>query len=207
LASIIPIGIAGAAAFASAGEIDLAVGVTIGLGGVVGSTVGATVMHRSSPRTLTIVFSFVLLVAGLRMVLAGEDLGSPFAMGDLARVITALGIGVFAGFFAGLSGVGGGVVIVPAAVFLLGLGQHAAQGTSLVAIIFTAVSATVVNLRNQRVRLQDGLVVGLGGVAGSLIGAQIALGAEEQVLSVAFGILVILVAVQSLVRVLRPSEV
>jgi uncharacterized membrane protein YfcA len=74
----------------------------------------------------------------------------------------------------------------------------------LVAIIFTAISATAVNLRNERVRLMDGLVVGAGGVVGSVIGSRIALGTEETTLSLAFGCFVILVAAQSLLRVLRP---
>jgi uncharacterized membrane protein YfcA len=203
LASIIPIGISGALAFAAAGEVDLAVGVLIGLGGVLGSSVGAALMHRSSPRTLTVVFSLVLLGAGVRMVLGSGDVGTSLTLEGATRVIVALGIGAFAGFFAGMSGVGGGVIIVPAAVFFLGLGQYAAQGTSLVAIIFTAMSATVVNLRNRRVRLGDGLVVGLGGVVGSLLGSRLALGTEEETLTLAFGLLVIVVAVQSLIKVLR----
>jgi uncharacterized membrane protein YfcA len=203
LASIIPIGISGALAFAAAGEVDLAIGVLIGLGGVLGSSVGATLMHRSSPRTLTVVFSLVLLGAGLRMVMGSGDIGTSLALEGATRIVVALGIGALAGFFAGMSGVGGGVIIVPAAVFFLGLGQYAAQGTSLVAIIFTALSATVVNLRNRRVRLVDGLVVGIGGVAGSLLGSRLALGTEEETLTLAFGLLVIVVAVQSLFKVLR----
>jgi uncharacterized membrane protein YfcA len=203
LASIVPIGISGALAFGAAGEVDLAVGVLIGLGGVLGSSVGAALMHRSSPKTLTVVFSIVLLGAGLRMVLGSGDVGSSLALEGATRIMVALGIGAFAGFFAGMSGVGGGVIIVPAAVFFLGLGQYAAQGTSLVAIIFTAISATVVNLRNRRVRLVDGLVVGIGGVVGSLLGSRLALGTEEETLTLAFGLLVIVVAGQSLFKVLR----
>jgi uncharacterized membrane protein YfcA len=162
-------------------------------------------MHRSSPRALTIVFSCILLVAGARMVFGSESLTGSVALDDVAQLAIAVGIGLVAGFFAGLSGVGGGVVIVPAAVFLLGLSQHTAQGTSLVAIIFTAVSGTFVNLRNRRVRLEDGLVVGLGGVVGSPAGAWLALQTDERRLSLAFGLLVIGVALQSLYRVLSRS--
>ncbi|MCI0425393.1 MAG: sulfite exporter TauE/SafE family protein [Actinobacteria bacterium] len=206
LSAIVPIGLAGALTFAGAGELAVAAGVTIGVGGVIGSGIGATVMHRSSPRMLTVVFSLVLVLAGVRMILGGEGLGAGSVLDETAQVMAGLGIGVFGGLFAGLSGVGGGVIIVPAAVFFMGLSQHAAQGTSLLAIIFTAVSATAVNVRNGRVRLADGLVVGVGGVAGSLLGARIALGAQDRVLSFAFGCLVLFVAAQSLYRVLRQPE-
>jgi uncharacterized membrane protein YfcA len=95
-------------------------------------------------------------------------------------------------------------VIVPASVLLLGLAQHEAQGTSLVAIIFTAVAGTMVNLRNERVRLEDGLVVGAGGVVGALVGSQLALGIEGRTLSVVFGLLVLFVALRTLFRIWRP---
>jgi uncharacterized membrane protein YfcA len=207
LTAIVPIALAGAVAFGIGGAVDPVVGVAIGLGGLVGSAIGASVMHRSSPKTLTIVFACVLLLAGVRMVLGGDPIADTLALGEIARTAVALAIGMVAGFFAGLSGVGGGVIIVPAAVFFLGLDQHAAEGTSLVAIIFTALSATVVNLRNRRVRLGDGLVIGLGGVAGSIAGARVALGTEEQVLSVVFGCLVLLVAVQTLWKAVRSEPV
>ena len=107
------------------------------------------------------------------------------------------------GFFAGVAGIGGGVVIVPATVLLLGFGQHEAQGTSLVAVILTAIAGTVVNLRNKRVRLEDGLVAGLVGVVGSIVGAQIALGAEGRTLSLVFGVIVMVLAVRTLYQAIR----
>jgi uncharacterized protein len=49
---------------------------------------------------------------------------------DVITVIALLAIGLGAGFFSGLVGIGGGVIIVPALVFFLGLSQQTAQGTS-----------------------------------------------------------------------------
>jgi uncharacterized membrane protein YfcA len=95
------------------------------------------------------------------------------------------------------------VVIVPSSVLLLGLDQHLAQGTSLVAIVFTAVAGSLVNLRNRRLRPVDGLLSGAGGVVGSLIGSRIALLIDGRTLSVLFGFLVLYVAVRSLLRTLR----
>jgi uncharacterized membrane protein YfcA len=205
LAAIVLIAAAGAVSFGMSDEVALGIGVTVGLGGVVGSVIGASVMHRISPRSLTVVFGFVLLVAAIRMISGANPLPGSGDFGDVTQILIALGIGLVAGFFAGLAGIGGGVVIVPSSVLLLGLSQHEAQGTSLLAIVFTALAGTLVNLKNQRVRLKDGLVVGGGGVVGSLIGSQFALGVEGRTLSLVFGFLVLFVAIRIFYRTLRPQ--
>ncbi|MFZ0014829.1 MAG: sulfite exporter TauE/SafE family protein, partial [Acidimicrobiia bacterium] len=204
LAAILLIAIAGAISFGASGEINVGFGITIGIGGIVGSVIGASVMNRVSPRALTIVFGIVLLVAGIRLITGGDPLPGAADYATGWQTAIALMIGLVAGFFAGLAGIGGGVVIVPSSVLLLGLEQHEAQGTSLVAIVFTAAAGTLVNLRNQRVRPKDGLVAGAGGVVGSLIGSRLALAMEGRTLSLIFGFLVLFVALRSLYRTLRP---
>lgn len=203
VAAIILIAIAGAATFAAAGELHPGLGVIIGLGGIVGAALGASLMHRMSARTLSIVFALVLLVAAIRMLTGATPISGSGELGDVLRIVVAIGIGLLAGLFAGVAGVGGGVVIVPATVILLGLGQHEAQGTSLTAIILTTLAATVVNYRNKRVRLKDGLVVGIGGVAGSVAGSRLALGVEGRTLSLVFGYLVLFVSLRMLYRAFR----
>lgn len=205
LAAIILISVAGAISFGVSGAIDVAAGVTIGIGGIVGSVAGASVMHRMSPRGLTIVFGFVLLVGGIRMIFSGDPLPGVADLSTIGQTAIALGIGLVAGFFAGLAGIGGGVVIVPSSVLLLGLDQHQAQGTSLVAIVFTATAGTIVNFRNRRVRLVDGLLAGAGGAVGSLVGSQLALEIADRTLSIVFGLMVLFVAVRSLYRAFRPQ--
>lgn len=64
------------------------------------------------------------------------------------EVIIALGIGIISGTIAALCGVGGGVVMVPAFVLLLGLQQKTAVATSLAVIIPTALMATMQNAKN-----------------------------------------------------------
>lgn len=206
LAAIVLIAVAGAASFGASGEIDISVGVTVGLGGLIGSVFGASVMHRVSPRALTIVFGVVLLVGGIRLIASSEPLPGAADLGVLAQSGIAVGIGLVAGFFAGLAGIGGGVLIVPSSVLLLGLDQHEAQGTSLVAIVFTAVAGSLVNLRNRRARLLDGLLAGVGGVVGSLTGSRLALLIEGRTLSIGFGVLVLFVAIRTLYESLQPEN-
>jgi uncharacterized membrane protein YfcA len=209
LASIFPIAAAGAIVFALSGEVEIGLGVAVGLGGVVGSMVGASLMNRMSTRSLSIFFGLVLLGAGIRMIVSSDPLPASTGLDDLALVAIAFGIGLVSGFFAGVAGIGGGVVIVPATVMLLGFTQHQAQGTSLLAIILTSIAATIINRKNRRVSLMDAVTVGVGGVVGSLLASRLALGIDGRILSVAFGILAIIVALRTLYRevVQRPEPV
>ena len=200
LAGIVLISSTGASSYLFSGEGVVQLGVTIGLGGVLGSVLGTSLMHRFSARTLTIVFGFVILTAAVRMISGASPLPGAANFDEAVLILLGVAIGLIAGTFAGIAGVGGGIVIVPSAVFFLGLAQHEAQGTSLLAVIFTSVSGTLVNLRNQRVRLADGLAVGVGGMAGSLVGSRFALGVDGRTLSFTFGLLVLFVAVRTLYR-------
>lgn len=204
LASFIVIATAGAVSYGLAGDVDLRVGLVVGVGGIIGSVIGASVMNRMSARSLGIAFALVLVAAGLRMVFGGDPLPGTSEFDVTTQLAVALGIGLVSGLFAGLVGIGGGVVIVPAAVLFLGLDQHVAQGTSLVAIVLTAIAGSVVNVRNRRVRLKDSMLIGAGGVVGTLVGSRLALGVDGQTLSVAFGVFVLVVAARSLYRIFRP---
>jgi uncharacterized protein len=206
LAAIVLISIVGAASFASSGEVNVVLGLTIGIGGIFGSVIGANTMNKMSPRALTIVFAIILLIAGIRLLSGADPLPGSADLAFAGRTLIALGIGLVAGFFAGLAGIGGGVVNVPAGVFFLGMSQHEAQGTSLIAIVLTAIAGTAANYRNERLVLREGLLAGLGGAVGSLLGSQLALGASEDTLALILGALVVLVAIRTLVRVARGGQ-
>jgi len=202
LAAIVLIALSGATGFALAGEIDPGVGLAIGLGGIVGSTVGAHLMHRLSPQALRAVFGLIMIATGVRMFWAGV-VESGADLETVASLAIAVGIGLVAGVASGVAGIGGGVIMVPAMVFLLGMNQHIAEGTSLMAILFTAVAGTRVNLRNHRVDLRQAALIGVGGVIFALIGVQFALGMSSETLTRVFGAFVALVGVRMIVKLLR----
>lgn len=206
LAAIILISVVGSASFAASGELDVTIGLTIGMGGIVGSILGANTMNRMSPRALSIAFALVLLVAGIRLLSGADPVAGGGEITLAAQTMVALGVGLLAGFFAGLTGIGGGVVNVPAGILFLGLGQHEAQGTSLLAIVLTAVAGTAAHHRNDRLILREGLIVGGGGAAGSLLGSRIALGTSEDTLALILGVLVVFVALRTVYRLARPRH-
>jgi uncharacterized membrane protein YfcA len=111
-------------------------------------------------------------------------------------MIAAIAIGVCAGILAGLLGVGGGVLFVPGLVIFLGLGQHQAEATSLLAIIPVAIVGTFKQDGYGNVRRHDALLMGLLSIAGAAAGVALANALSGTVLRVGFALLMVLVAIQ-----------
>ena len=115
-------------------------------------------------------------------------------------IVALLAIGLAAGFAAGLLGVGGGIVMVPAMVLVLGFDQHIAQGTSLVVIIPAALAGSVTHYRNGRVSLRDAALLAAGGIGGAVVGSISALSVDDSLLRRLFGVFLLVVAAQVVLR-------
>lgn len=124
---------------------------------------------------------------------------SPVEIGAL------LAIGLAAGFLAGLLGIGGGVLLVPAMVLLAGFDQHVAQGTSLLVIIPAAALGSFTHHRRGRLALRDAAALAAGGVIGALIGSVTALSLDEQLLRRLFAVLLLGVSAR-LILSRRPPD-
>ncbi len=120
-------------------------------------------------------------------------------------MIGAILIGLAGGVIAGLLGVGGGVLFVPGLVFFLGLDQHQAEATSLLAIVPVAIAGTIRNDRYGNVERHDAAVLGLLSIAGAAGGVALANQLSGPVLRDAFAALMLLVAVQLVRRALAPE--
>jgi uncharacterized protein len=120
-------------------------------------------------------------------------------------LIAAIGIGVAAGIVAGMLGVGGGIIFVPALVLLLGFPQVNAEATSLLAILPVAVVGTWRQRDYGNVRLRDGMVIGLLAAGGTVAGVAAANALPQRALEIGFAGLALVIAVQLLRRGLGPE--
>jgi len=118
-------------------------------------------------------------------------------------MIESVLVGFAAGVIAGLLGVGGGVIIVPGLVLFRGLSQIAAEATSLMAIVPTAVVGAWRQDRYGNVRRKDAALVGLLSIGGSAGGVAAANVLPERALRLAFAVFMVFVAVQLVRRGLR----
>ena len=120
---------------------------------------------------------------------------SPDELGQLAGLAI---LGLTAGFLAGLLGIGGGVLMVPAMVLLFGFDQHIAQGTSLLVIIPAAITGSYTHHRNGRLVLRDAAMLAAGGVIGAVIGSVFALSIGDELLRRLFAVFLLVSAVRIL---------
>jgi uncharacterized membrane protein YfcA len=108
-------------------------------------------------------------------------------------ILTATSIGLTAGLLGALCGVGGGIVMVPAFVGMLGLGHKQAVATSLAVIIVTAITATLNNARtNKLIDWKIVLVVGLASVVSAWFGSEWMRSLSNQTLTRIFGAVLVL---------------
>ena len=113
-----------------------------------------------------------------------------------SHVVIAIVVGLAAGVLAGLFGVGGGILFVPALTIVLGLEQHHAQGTSLLAILPTVAVGAWRQHRYGNVRWKPALVLGLAGIGGVVGGGFVAESLPGNVLRRLFAALLVLTAIQ-----------
>ena len=121
-------------------------------------------------------------------------------------MIEAMLIGLVGGVVAGLLGVGGGALFVPALTLGLGLSQLDAEATSLLAIIPVAVVGAWRQRGHGNVDVRVGVTVGLLAVGGAAAGVVIANAVPERGLEIGFALLILVVAAQLVRRAWRDEE-
>ena len=120
-------------------------------------------------------------------------------------VIAIVG-GFGAGFLSGTIGIGGGLLFVPTMTVGLRLSQAVAQGTSLLAIVPTAIVGGVTHLRRGNVLIPQAAWMGGGGVVGAVIGALVAVEVPGPILARIWGGFLVFSAYRLLVQGLRQSR-
>ena len=114
-------------------------------------------------------------------------------------IILYLLIGATAGVSSGLLGIGGGIILVPALVLLVGLTQQQAQGTTL--ILLTApfgLLAAITYYRSGHADVKIATILGAGFFFGAFFGAKIATNIPTVVLAKVFGVALLLVGLKML---------
>ena len=114
-------------------------------------------------------------------------------------------VGFLAGTVSGLFGVGGGVIFVPALVFIFGLSQSEAEATSLLAIVPVAIVGSYRQNKYGNVAMRDGVWIGFLSLPGAIVSAWIANALPERVLQLLFVGLALYVAFRMGRRALRPA--
>jgi uncharacterized protein len=197
LAAVLPIAIASLTSYAIDGKVDVPVGVLLTIGAVAGAVVGTHILHRLPHDALALGFSLLLVATAVRMLVDHSEASGRGVLAVIGAVSLVL-IGLGAGILAGLLGVGGGIILVPAMVIGFGITAAVAKGTSLLVIVPTAVMGTWRNRKNSNADLRVAMILGFAGVLSAFIAAQISVGMSESLSNTLFAILLLVVAARML---------
>ncbi len=218
--------------------VDLRMGTVLMGGGLMGSVAGVqlfSVLKAAGQVDLLISLSYVGLLGTIGALMLSESLqalararapgtlprrrkhawvhGLPLKMrfrtsGLYISVIPPIVVGAAVGAMSAIMGVGGGFIMVPAMIYLLGMPTKVVIGTSLYQITVVAAFTTLVHsVASQTVDLPLAVVLILGGVIGAQVGAQLGLRLKAEQLRILLALLVLAVALKlGIDLVLTPGE-
>ncbi len=119
---------------------------------------------------------------------------------SINEIIILVIIGFIAGIVGGTLGLGGGIIIVPALIFILGFTQHQAQGTSLAVLLFPIGILGVINYaKNGYVNFKFAIILIIAFVLGSYLGSVISIHLPAKTLKKIFGVFLLLISLKMII--------
>ena len=192
LAAVLPISVSSLATYWVHGHVDWSVALFLAIGAVAGAFLGTKLLKTVKHEILSMGFASLLIVSAVRLYWSTS--GSGRDQLTLLMCIALVAVGVVTGVLAGLLGVGGGVVMIPAMMVLLGLPNVIAKGTSLAVIIPTAITGTLRNRSASNVDIRAAAIVGAGGILSAIAGGWISDRLSDSLSNALFATLLIVVA-------------
>lgn len=118
---------------------------------------------------------------------------------SVTTILIILVIGTITGVMAGMLGIGGGLVVIPALVMVMGMSQQAAQGTSLAMMLPPiGILAAYNYYKAGHVDIRIALLLAVAFIAGSFFGSKLAIRIPQEMLKKIFGVFLLLVAIKML---------
>jgi len=202
LAAIVPTATVGVISYAVHGSVAWLPALILAVGAVVGAQLGTWLLPRLPLTVLRWGFVAFLgaVIVSLFLVIPSRDAQLPLTFWTIAGLVV---LGLVTGILAGLLGVGGGIIVVPALMILFGTSDLIAKGTSLLMMIPTAVSGTIGNVRRRNVDLVAAALIGAAACTTTALGAWIATIVDPFTANMLFAVFLVVIAVQMALRALR----
>lgn len=202
LAAIVPTATVGVISYAVHGSVAWVPAIILAVGAVIGAQIGTWLLAKISQTVLRwgFVAFLVVVIVALFLVVPSRDAELALTWFSGAGLLV---LGLFTGVMAGLLGVGGGVIVVPALMFLFGTSDLVAKGTSLLMMIPTAISGTIGNARRKNVDLLAAVLVGAAACTTTALGAWIATLLDPLVANILFAAFLTFIAAQMAMKAVR----
>lgn len=114
-------------------------------------------------------------------------------------------IGLISGIVSG-TGMGGGTILIFLLTFMCGLEQHVAQATNLIFFIPTSIIAIIVNIKNKNIDLKLATIISIFGILGAIIGANLSVHTDVNILRKVFGIFLAIIAIHEIYTILKENK-
>jgi uncharacterized membrane protein YfcA len=202
LAAVVPIAVTGLATYLAYDNVEWFAAGFLVLGALPGAVLGTKWLASLDKRVLTWLFVAVAMASAIRLFIGVSvgDATEPSAW----LAIALMTVGFVSGVLAGLLGIGGGIIMVPALMLLGGASAVLAKGTSLAAIVPTGIIGTWRNRTSANVDVRVGLVVGVAGATTAVLGGVIAENLPERAAAISFATLMVVVCIRLVLSQLRP---
>jgi uncharacterized membrane protein YfcA len=180
----------GAIAHARAGRVQWQPAVVLGASGMVGAYVGGRVATHIPERIAMVVFAAIMIASALALL---RDRGHGVPAGELRLpTVRAVLLGFVVGVVSGLTGAGGGFLLVGALTMICGVAISVAVGTSLAVIAMHCFAALAGRLDGTQINWKLAAMVTVAAIAGSLIGERLVAIIDPHGLKTGFGVLALL---------------
>nr|WP_279324748.1 sulfite exporter TauE/SafE family protein [Bifidobacterium felsineum] len=171
--AIVPTAVSGVISYAVEGDVDWIVAAIVFAGMLVGGQIGSWLLSKLPEVVLRWAFVLFLLFVIVNQAMSNPSRDSHIVL-HAGTVIGLVAFGVIAGILAGLLGIGGGAICVPALSILFGASDLIARGTSLLAMFPNAITTSVANVRRHMVHVKAALIIGVVAALTAPLGTWIA---------------------------------
>lgn len=203
--------------YSKAGKVDKALGLVLMTSMAPGGYIGAVAVARINSRVLEALVGALILYYSVRLLSRGlkDRLAGATANGDMgaenpsnlpglpkgkAWTLTSSSLaGFMTGIVAGLTGTGGGALLVPFMVSILGMRIHEAVATSMYSMLLAAATAVVGHYQNGDINPAIGLPLALGALIGAIVGPRMAVKLSPSMLRIVVGSILALIGIRLIV--------
>ncbi len=113
------------------------------------------------------------------------------------QILIIILIGLIAGFAGGSLGIGGGLIIVPSLMFIMGFSQHEAQGTSIAMMLAPIGILAAINYHKEGyINYKYAIILAIAFIIGGYLGSLLAIKIDEKLLKKIFGVFIILIGIK-----------
>jgi len=200
-------------------RIDYPLGLALASTTIPGAFLGSYATSLINKQILGLIFAFFLIFVAARMLVRkegkeGKRTTKIEGKGRIRKLVDSYGntftysvnflfipiLGLVAGFFSGLLGIGGGAVLVPAMNMAVGVPIHITVATSMFIMIFTSISGTLTHLWLQHIKFDYAILLILGIIFGAQIGAHYAAKVSAKNLRRIFGVVLLIASIRMILK-------